>query len=96
MFTGAVSVQKGYDVRIDPEPSSLRKDVIRDNEIAVFAYQFLFRVLKDVVRFGGKANEGLVGFLFAKRLRDVRIPFKWKCQGFGSFFDFMGVNSLGR
>ena len=86
MFAGAVSVEQGYNIRIDAESGSLGKDVIRNNEIAIFANQFLFGVLKDVVRFGGEANEGLIRFLFAECLCDVRIPFEWKCQAFRSFF----------
>ena len=86
MFAGAVSVEQGYNIRIDSESGSLRKNVIRYNEIAIFAYQFLFGVLKDVVRFGGKANESLIRFPARQVLGRCPDSFQGAVSRFRQFF----------
>ena len=78
MFTGAVFIQQRDDIRIRLESRAFLKNVVGDDEIAVLASQFLLSVLKQIVRFCSKADEGLMRFLFAKCLGYVRIPFKWE------------------
>src|SRR5262245_48171600 len=69
----AVARKDGHDVGVRIEAGAFGRDIVGDNEVGVFVFEFFAGVFGDTISFGGKAYDQTITFVASDSSKDVVI-----------------------
>ena len=88
-FDTAVCIEQRADIGRSLESGAFGTDIVSNEHIEMFLFQFGSSVFDDIGRFCGKANEYLMRFALSQSIKDIRVLFQLQIQYVIIFLDFV-------